>query len=57
MKINFPELTCRKCEKRNPMVYFAPVSIAGKGTCVCFECAKSKGWINSHGDIKTGITL
>lgn len=52
-----PQLTCRKCEAVNPMVYFAPVVVDGAGTCVCFDCAKERNWTTPDGDLRPGVTL
>lgn len=52
-----PDLTCRKCETRNPWVYFGPVSIDGVGSCVCYDCADSRGWLNADGTIKKGYKI
>jgi sulfur relay (sulfurtransferase) complex TusBCD TusD component (DsrE family) len=51
------ELTCRKCECRNPWVYFAPVTYKGEGTCICFDCAKARGWTDSEGNLAKGVAL
>jgi hypothetical protein len=51
------ELTCRKCECRNPWVYFAPVTYKGEGTCICFDCAKARGWTDSQGNLAKGVAL
>lgn len=52
-----PQLTCRKCSADNPAVYFAPVTMDGKGTCVCFDCAKARHWLDQNGDLRPGIEL
>ena len=39
------------------MVYFAPVTYKGKGTCICFNCVKSRGWLTPDGDLKPDIEL
>lgn len=52
-----PELTCRKCDAVNPLVYFAPVTIEAKGTCVCFDCAKARQWLDANGDLRPDIQL
>lgn len=58
-----PTLRCRKCDRQNPVVYFAPVSIPDKhtdtytGTCICYSCADERGWIDKSGDIKAGVSL
>lgn len=55
--LKLPQLTCRKCGVKNPLVYFAPVSVNGKGTCICFNCAESRNWLDVNGNIKKGVTL
>ena len=52
-----PRLTCRKCAKSNPAVYFAPVSVDGIGTCICFVCPEARGWLDRAGDLKEGVCL
>ena len=52
-----PELTCRKCGRSSPWVYFAPVVVEGTGTCICTDCAEARGWLDRLGNIKPGITL
>ena len=52
-----PQLTCRKCSAQNPVVYFAPVTVDGKGTCICFDCAKARNWLDQNGDLLPGIEL
>ena len=59
-KQSFPKLHCRKCATINPFSYYAPILFENKneGTCVCFECVESRGWIDpTTGDLKKGITL
>ncbi|MDN3714345.1 hypothetical protein QWZ10_25630 [Paracoccus cavernae] len=36
--------------KSNPAVYFAPVSVDGIGTCICFVCAEARGWLDRAGE-------
>jgi len=56
--MTFPNMTCRKCDARNPWVYFAPVSVAPfPATCICFDCVKARGWTGSDGDLKEEVTL
>lgn len=54
----FPHMTCRKCQKVNPIVFFAPVNVTPQpATCVCFDCAKDRGWLTSDGDLRSDVTL
>lgn len=54
----FPQLDCRYCWCKNPIVYFAPVAVNGKGTCICFDCAVAKNWVyKNSGEIKRGVSL
>lgn len=52
-----PQLVCRKCSAENPAVYLAPVTADGKGTCICFDCAKARNWLDQNGDLRPGIEL
>ena len=52
-----PRLFCRKCSVENPLIYFAPVSVDATGTCICFDCAKAQGWLDSDGNLRPGIKL
>lgn len=53
-----PQLECRKCGIANPLVYFAPVVAHGyRGTCICFDCAARRGWLDLDGNLKSGIVL
>ena len=52
-----PELSCRKCGRVNPWVYFAPVVVAGSGTCICMDCAEPAGWLDKAGKLKPGVAL
>jgi len=52
-----PVFECRKCGAANPMVYFAPVVIDAVGTCICFDCAESRLWLDRNGDLRHGIEL
>ena len=53
----FPELTCRKCDVKNPFIYFAPVTYEGIGTCVCLECARENRWLNKDGELRRDVEL
>ena len=53
---SFVDMTCRKCDAINPMVFFAPIPVAPY-SCICFDCAKSRGWTDSDGNLKEGIEL
>lgn len=58
MHATFPQMNCRKCDALNPMVYFAPVSVApNPATCICFECASARQWLDRDGNLKEGVTL
>ena len=50
-------LSCRKCGRSNPLVYFAPVVVDGSGTCICMDCAKARGWLDAAGNLKPGVSL
>ena len=52
-------LTCRKCGRLNPWVYFAPVILPPEpsGTCICMDCAAARGWLDPTGNLKPGISL
>jgi len=50
-------LTCRKCGRSNPWVYFAPVVVEGIGTCICMACAEARGWLDRSGNLKPGVAL
>lgn len=52
-----PELTCRKCGRSNPWVYFAPVAVESTGTCICMDCAAARGWLYKTGHLKPGVAL
>ena len=63
----FPQMTCRKCESKNPIVYFAPVIVPSlmardntpqyPATCICLSCAKSRGWLDGDDNLKSGVQL
>ena len=50
-----PELTCRKCGRSSPWVYFAPVVVEGTGTCICTDCAEARGWLDIEGTWEPGM--
>lgn len=57
-----PQLDCRKCEVKNPIVYYAPVALPNnegvhEGTCICYNCADERNWIDDMGKVKEGIEL
>lgn len=52
-----PSLTCRKCGRSNPPVYLAPVTLEGAGTCICFNCAEARGWLDAAGNLKPEVSL
>jgi hypothetical protein len=52
-----PDLSCRKCGRINPWVYFAPLVVEGTGTCICIDCAEAGGWLDAAGNLKPGIVL
>ena len=53
----FPQIECRKCGSLNPMVYFAPVVADRAGTCICYDCAQARQWLDRDGNLKAGIAL
>ena len=53
----FPDLNCRKCGTANPQVYFAPVVVSESGTCICFNCAKARNWLDPHGNLRPDVQL
>lgn len=55
----FPQMKCRKCATENPMTYFAPVDgyADGSVSVICFDCAKSRGWLTGEGNLKEGVQL
>ena len=53
----FPALTCRKCGTANPLVYFAPVVVSESGTCICFNCAKARNWLDPDGNLRADVHL
>ena len=54
----FPTMTCRKCDAVNPMVYFAPVNVAPTpATCICFDCANARQWLDSEGNVRKDVNL
>ena len=55
--VALPDLTCRKCDRRNPGVYLAPVVMDGSGTCICMECADARGWLDKSGNLQPGVTV
>ena len=58
MNNTFPDMNCRKCNRLNPWVYFAPVAVAPfPATCICIDCAIARGWADSQGNLKAGVTL
>ena len=52
-----PVLSCSKYGRSNPWVYLAPVVVDGAGTCICMDCAKSRGWLDAAGNLKPGVSL
>ena len=51
---------CRKCNKDNPIVYYAPVvQVDGKSASViCLDCVSERGWLDHKtGNLKPGIDL
>lgn len=53
----FPAMTCRKCGKADPLSYFAPVVVDGTGTCICFDCAEARHWLDRDGNLRPGVEL
>ena len=52
-----PRLSCRKCGRINPPVYFAPVAIEGEGSCICYACAAARQWLDQDGNLLPGVEL
>lgn len=52
-----PPMTCRKCGASNPVVFLAPVVVAGAGTCICYACARARHWLDPDDNLKPGIEL
>lgn len=52
-----PRLSCRKCGRTKPPVYFAPVTIEGEGSCICFSCAEARHWLDRDGNLRPGVEL
>ena len=55
--LTLPRLSCRKCGRTSPPVYFAPVTIEGEGSCICYACAEERHWLDPDGDLRPGIEL
>jgi hypothetical protein len=68
--MSFPPMECRKCGGINPLVYFAPVYVAGinaitgkreagqgKASCICIPCAIRAGFADKQGNIREGVKL
>jgi len=55
-----PKTRCRKCEKKNPWVYVAPVTVPdkkGEYSVVCSDCADRLRWLDNDGNIKKDINI
>jgi hypothetical protein len=52
----FADQHCRKCNTANPMVFFAPINVAPY-SCICFDCAKSRNWLDQDGNLAKGVEL
>ena len=52
-----PELECRKCGKKNPWVFLAPVVHNMKGSCICITCVRDRGWLDKDDNLKKGVEL
>ena len=52
----FADQHCRKCNTANPMAFFAPVNVAPY-SCICFDCAKSRNWLDQDGNLAKGVEL
>jgi len=58
MTQQFTRTTCRKCGVVNPVTFFAPVECGTDCTCICYECANKRGWIdNRTGNLRSDVTL
>jgi len=55
--LEFQKMVCRKCDAVNPVVYFAPVSLSGYSTCICFDCADARQWLDKDGNLREGVEL
>ena len=54
----FNLMYCRKCDNKNPMVFFAPVdNLNQTSSCICLECAVALGFATPQGDLKEGVEL
>lgn len=51
-----PDQHCRKCNRKNPWVFFAPISVEPY-SCICFDCAEARDWLDADGNIAKGIEL
>ena len=49
------DLICRKCGKKNPMVFVAPIKT--DASCICSMCARVRGWLDTDGSLEKGIEL
>jgi len=47
------DMYCKHCGKDNPFSYFAPY----RGICICYDCARERGYLNSDGELKEDISL
>lgn len=56
-RLTLPRLVCRKCGRTNPPVYFAPVTREGEGSCICFDCADARQWLDRDGTLRPDIEL
>lgn len=52
----FVDMNCRKCGVLNPLIFFAPISVAPY-SCICMNCARQRGWLDNDGNLKEGIKL
>ena len=52
----FSDQYCRKCDVKNPMVFFAPINVEPY-SCICFDCVKARNWLDTDGNLKEGVKL
>lgn len=63
MRNKFPQMDCRICETRNPLVFYAPKPTHGRQgapwVCVCYDCAEKRmGWIDKRtGGLRDDVSL
>lgn len=48
---------CRKYAAKNPLTYLAPVTVDSRESCICFERAEARNWLDGDGNLRPGIEL